>query len=72
PNDMQACAMCQFFIPLEGQPGSGMMDEQQGNMMGSGMMGGRGGNMMADGTCQRVEGSISPMGWCALYQPISR
>ena len=37
-----------------------------------GMMGGQMGGMMAAGTCQVVEGSINPMGWCILYQPISR
>ena len=36
--------------------------------MGRGQMGP---GMMAGGTCQVVEGSINPMGWCVLYQPIS-
>lgn len=79
PNNMQMCGMCKFYIPAGGQAGSGMM--MDGQMMGpdhmGGMMGrdhvGRGmDNMMAAGTCQVVEGSINPMGWCVLYQPVSR
>jgi hypothetical protein len=27
--------------------------------------------MMAAGTCELVEGSIRPMGWCVLYHRIS-
>jgi hypothetical protein len=27
--------------------------------------------MMAAGTCELVEGSISPRGWCLLYRPLS-
>lgn len=69
PNNMQMCGMCKFYIPRGGQAGSGMM----GGQMGPGMMGGghMGPGMMAAGTCQLVEGSISPMGWCDLYQPLS-
>jgi hypothetical protein len=60
PKDGQTCGMCKFYVPPGGRAGSGMM----GGKMGSGMM--------AAGTCQVVEGSISPMGWCILYQPVSR
>ena len=73
PNNMQMCGMCKFYVPSGGKAGSGMMD---GQMMGrdhtGGMMGGHMGGMMAAGTCQVVEGSINPMGWCILYRPISR
>ena len=73
PSNMQMCGMCKFYAPPGGKAGSGMMG---GQMMGrdhtGGMMGGQMGNMMAAGTCQVVEGSINPMGWCILYQPISR
>ncbi len=79
PNNMQMCGMCKFYIPPGGRAGSGMMGGQMGpgmmggGHMGPGMMGGghMGPGMMAAGTCQVVEGSISPMGWCALYQPLS-
>ena len=71
PNNMQMCGMCKFYISPGGKAGSGMMG---GQMMGrdhtGGMMSGQTG-MMATGTCQVVEGSINPMGWCSLYQPIS-
>jgi hypothetical protein len=60
PNRMQMCGMCKFYIPPGGQAGCGMM----GGQMGPGMM--------AAGTCKVVEGRISPMGWCVLYQPTSR
>src|SRR3954454_9096896 len=60
PNHMQMCGMCKFYISSGGQAGGGMM----GGQMGPGMM--------AAGTCRVVEGRISPMGWCVLYQPISR
>src|SRR5215469_8726047 len=73
PNNMQMCGMCKFYIPPGGKAGSGMMG---GQMMGRDrtgeMMGGQMGGMMAGGTCQVVEGSINPMGWCVLYQSISR
>ena len=59
PNAGQMCGMCKFFIPPGGKAGSGMM----GGAMGPGMM--------AGGTCQLVEGSIRPMGWCQLYSPLS-
>jgi hypothetical protein len=61
------CGACKFFISAGGQAG-GMM----GGGMGRGMMSGnmRPG-MMAAGTCQLVDGNISPMGWCVLYQPAS-
>ena len=58
PNNMQMCGMCKFYIPPGGRAGSGMMG---GHMAG----------MMAPGTCELVEGSISPMGWCVLYRPPS-
>jgi hypothetical protein len=51
--------MCKFYIPRGGQAGSGMM----GGQMGPGMMGAA--------SCELVEGRISPMGWCVLYQPTS-
>lgn len=60
PNAMQMCGMCKFYIPRGGRAGNGMM--------GGGMMGGARGA----GSCELVEGAISPMGWCVLYQPISR
>ena len=44
-----------------------MGDGHTGGMMGSARMGA----MMAPGTCEVVEGSISPQGWCILYRPIS-
>ena len=69
PNAMQMCGMCKFYIPRGGRPGAGMMGGQMGQgMMSGGMMGGAAGA----GSCQLVEGAISPMGWCALYQSISR
>ena len=73
PNNMQMCGMCKFYIPPGGKAGSGMMGGRMGpGMMGHGMMGGQmGPGMMAAGTCQVVEGSINPMGWCILYQPIN-
>ena len=59
PVNGQFCANCKFYIPAGGGgPGFGMM----GGRMGP--------SMMAPGTCQVVEGSIRPMGWCVLYQPI--
>lgn len=69
PNNMQMCGMCKFYIPSGGRSGSGMMGGAHmgmGGMMGGGHMG-----MMQPGTCEVVEGSISPMGWCVLYQPIN-
>ena len=57
PNAGKMCGMCKFFIPQGGVAGHGMM----GGMMGP--------EMMAGGTCQLVEGSISPMGYCILYTP---
>lgn len=59
PNNMRMCGMCKFYIPPGGRAGSGMM----GGNMGPGMM--------AAGDCERVEGRISPMGWCVLYAPLS-
>ncbi len=59
PNDGQMCGMCKFYIPPGGSPGAGMM----GGTMGP--------EMMAAGTCQIVEGSISPRGWCQFYRPLS-
>ncbi len=76
PNAMQMCGTCKFYIPRGGRAGSGMMSGQMGpGMMGGGMMGGggqMGPGMMAAGSCEVVDGSISPMGWCLLYQPLSR
>ncbi len=69
PNNMQMCGMCRFYIPPGGKAGSGMMG---GQMMGQDHPGGMMGGMMATGTCQVVEGSINLMGWCILYQPVSR
>jgi hypothetical protein len=60
PNNGQMCGMCKFYIPPGGRAGAGMM----GGRMGP--------DMMTAGTCEVVEGSISPMAWCALYQPLSR
>ena len=57
PNVGKMCGMCKFFIPQGGVAGHGMM----GGMMGP--------EMMANGTCQLVEGSIIPMGYCILYTP---
>ena len=68
PNNMQMCGMCKFYIPSDGHAGSGMMNRQ----MGPGMMGGQMRGMMRPGTCELVEGSISPRGWCVLYRPVSR
>jgi hypothetical protein len=48
------------------QPNNNMQDHM------GGMMGNRRGGMMPAGTCQVVEGSVNPMGWCLLYQPIPR
>ena len=62
PRQMQMCGMCKFFISANGRRG-GMMG---GGMMGGGMMGH---GMMAAGSCEVVEGSISPMGYCVLYAP---
>jgi hypothetical protein len=62
PKRMQMCGMCKFFISANGRRG-GMMG---GGMMGGGMMGH---GMMAAGSCEVVEGSISPMGYCVLYAP---
>ena len=59
PKNGQMCGMCKFFIAPGGQAGGGMM----GGGMGPGMM-------ATPGTCQVVEGSISPRGWCVLYAPI--
>jgi hypothetical protein len=71
PNAMQMCGMCRFYTPPSGRAGAGMMGS---GMMGGGMMGRghMGPSMVAAGTCQLVEGKISPMGWCALYQPLQR
>ena len=78
PNNGQMCSTCKFYIRPGGQAGSGgMMGGQMGpgmmgGQMGPGMMGGQmGRGMMAAGTCEVVEGSISPMGWCVLYRPLS-
>jgi len=84
PNNGQMCGTCKFFIPAGGRAGSGMRGGQMGpgmmgGQMGPGMMGGHmggmsgqmGPGMMTAGTCEVVEGSVSPMGWCVLYQPLS-
>lgn len=31
---------------------------------------GTGPEKLSSGTCQVVEGNISPVGWCVLYQPL--
>jgi hypothetical protein len=68
PNNMQMCGMCKFYVPPGGRAGSGMM----GGQMGPGMMGHQmAPGMMRAGTCEVVEGRISPMGWCTLFQPTS-
>jgi len=68
PKNGQTCAMCKFYIAQGGRAGGAMMgDGHTGGMMGSARMGA----MMAPGTCEVVEGSISPQGWCILYRPIS-
>jgi hypothetical protein len=68
PNAMRMCGMCKFYIPRGGRAGSGMM----GGQMGPGMMGNQmGPGMMGAATCEVVEGRISPMGWCTLYQSTS-
>ncbi|HVH73830.1 MAG TPA: hypothetical protein VM755_02825 [Stellaceae bacterium] len=67
PKNGQMCGMCKFYIPPGGRAGAGMMG---GGMMGRGMTRGHAG-MMAAGTCELVEGSIGPMGWCLLYRPLS-
>jgi hypothetical protein len=67
-NNGQMCGTCKFFIPPGGRAGSGVT----GGQMGPGMMSGQmGPGMMAAGTCEVVEGSVSPTGWCVLYQPLS-
>ena len=69
PKGGQICGGCKFYIPSGGHGGAGTM----GGNMGAGMMGGKmNPGMMAAGDCQLVEGSISPRGWCVLYQPVSR
>jgi hypothetical protein len=68
PNNMQMCGMCKFYIPQGGHAGSGMMG---GGETGRGMGRQMGPGMMAGGTCELVEGSITPMGWCVLYRPTS-
>lgn len=65
PKGAQMCRMCKFYVPSAGGPGAGMMGGP-----GAGMMGSRGAGMMQLGSCQVVEGSISPMGWCMLYTPL--
>jgi hypothetical protein len=74
PNIGQTCGMCKFYIAPGGRAGGGMMGGQGmmrgqpggGGMMSGGHMGGDGhmGAMMAPGTCEVVEGSVSPQGWC--------
>jgi hypothetical protein len=75
PNNGQTCRTCKLFIPAGGRSGSGMRGGQMGPGMMGGHMGGMSGQMgpgmMTAGTCEVVEGSISPMGWCVLYQPLS-
>jgi hypothetical protein len=68
PNAIQMCGMCKFYISPGGRAGAGMMGGHMGHdMMSGGQMGS---GMMAVGSCKLVEGSISPMGWCVLYQPL--
>lgn len=59
PKNGQMCGTCKFYIAPGGKAGAGMM----GGGMGPGAMN-------APGTCQVVEGSISPRGWCVLYAAI--
>ncbi|HYL33839.1 MAG TPA: hypothetical protein VEU53_11900 [Stellaceae bacterium] len=59
PKNGQTCGMCKFYIAPGGKAGAGMM----GGTMGPGAM-------RTPGTCQVVEGSISPQGWCVLYAAI--
>ena len=68
PRSGKMCSTCRFFVAHAAtSPGKGMMGS--GGMMGSrGMMGS--GGMMHEGSCQVVAGSISPMGYCQLYQPL--
>jgi|SRR5579863_4316608 len=60
PKNGQMCGMCKHYIAPGGKPGEGMMGGGQ-----------RGPSMMTQtGTCELVDGSISPRGWCALYAAI--
>jgi len=59
PKNGQMCGMCKYYIAPGGQAGAGMMGGQRGPGM-----------MTQSGTCQLVDGSISPRGWCALYAAI--
>jgi hypothetical protein len=59
PKNGQVCGMCKYYIAPGGKAGEGMMGGQRGPGM-----------MTQLGTCQVVEGSISPRGWCALYAAI--
>jgi hypothetical protein len=61
PNGMQMCHIGKFYIAGGGRRSGGMGDM----CMGGSMMG-----MMGNGACQVVEGRISPMGWCDLYNPL--
>ncbi|MGE5157902.1 MAG: hypothetical protein ACM3OF_07115 [Gemmatimonas sp.] len=63
PKGMQMCGMCKYFVSANGRGNGGMMGGR--GMMGGGM----GPGMMSAGSCELVEGSISPMGWCKLYAP---
>lgn len=70
PNAGKMCEMCRFFVAHDStSSGNGMMSS--GGMMGSGGMM-HGGGMMHEGSCQVVAGSISPMGYCQLYQPLQK
>ncbi|MEO7050912.1 MAG: hypothetical protein ABI128_04530 [Rhodanobacter sp.] len=82
PDAGKMCSMCRFFVARCGtSPGKGMMGsggmKGSGSMMGSDSMMGSGGmmhsgGMMGGGSCQLVAGSISPMGYCQLYQPLRK
>lgn len=66
PHSGKMCGMCRFFIAHgTTAPGKGMMGSGMGHMMGSG-------GMMQKASCQLVAGSISPMGYCQLYQPLQK
>jgi hypothetical protein len=58
PHSGKMCGMCRFFIA------QGATSPDKG-MMGSG-------GMMHEGSCQLVAGSIRPMGYCQLYQPLNK
>lgn len=58
PDGPKMCGRCHYFVPAGGVAGHGM----GGVAMGPAMM--------RAGRCQVVQGSISPRGYCLLYQPL--